>query len=116
MTPQHERLIKDNPNLNCPALSRLTGLNSKTIYSAKTRLNAHGHYQHKGYGIPLVTLDISSGINYKVRFNSKSIFNGRFDGAIENLDRLIYCLESNNGKLPPALEESVFNGLGFIES
>lgn len=107
---QQLQLIKDNPNLSSAAIARLIGVSRWTV--SEHRENPK--WTHKGKGIPFVSFSPSSG-QYKVRCKRRDIYKGKFNNCMENLDRLIYCLENNNGKLPMTTEESIFSNLNFIK-
>lgn len=114
MTPQQERLIKDNPNLSSSALAKLIGVHKNTVINFKKRAGIVSNWYHFGVGIPFVGYD-KSVTAYRVRKDGVRIFFGSFKGAMLNLDRLIYCLDNNSGKLPPTFEESIFSDLIFIK-
>ena len=110
MNNQQLQLIKDNPNLSSAAIARLIGVSRWTVSKHREKPN----WTHKGSGIPFVSFSPSSG-QYKVRCKRRDIYKGKFNSCMENLDRLIYCLENNNGKLPMTTEESIFSDLNFIK-
>lgn len=111
MTPQHHQLIADNQNLSSTALARLIGVDRRTV----ARNRASPLWKHSGVGIPYITtVNTVDGLYYQVEFNKRVICRGSFPLAMENLDRLIYCLEHNNGKLPPTFEQSIFSDLEFL--
>ncbi|CAH9015776.1 putative winged helix-turn-helix DNA-binding domainprotein [Vibrio phage 120E34-1] len=109
-----ERLIRDNPTLSSARIAKLVGLHRNTVINAKKRLEVDSEWFHFGVGIPFVDYD-SSSTSYRVRKDGQKVYDGSFNGAMDNLDRLIYCLENNNGQLPPTRKESYFLGLGFGE-
>jgi hypothetical protein len=109
---QIERLIEDNPNLSSSMIANLVGLHKNTVINAKKRLGIKYNWFHFGVGIPFVDYDASS-TSYRIRKDGRKIYDGSFNGAMENVDRLIYALD--NGGLPPARKESYFIGLDFIK-
>ncbi|AUR88469.1 hypothetical protein NVP1113A_68 [Vibrio phage 1.113.A._10N.286.51.E7] len=112
MDKQIERLIVDNPNLSSSMIASLVELHKNTIINAKKRLDITPNWFHFGMGIPFVDYD-SSSTSYRIRKDGRKIYDGSFNGAMENLDRLIYALD--NGGLPPTRKESYFVGLEFIK-
>lgn len=111
LSSQQLQLIHDNPNLSGAALSRLIGVSRWVINEIRDKPK----WTHNGKGIPFVGFSKSSG-QYKVRCKRRDIYKGGFNDCIENLDRLIFCLENNNGKLPRTLNDVVFGDLEFINS
>lgn len=110
MDKQVERLITDNPNLCSSALSRLTGVNVRTL----NRKRNSSAWRYKGVGVPfLCFVNSKDAAFYEVRCKREYISRGAFEDLIENVDRLIYALD--NGGLPPTRKESYFIGLGFIK-
>ncbi|AUS01781.1 hypothetical protein NVP1291O_67 [Vibrio phage 1.291.O._10N.286.55.F6] len=112
MDKRFERLIADNANLSSSMIANLVGLHKNTIIKAKKRLGIAPNWFHFGVGIPFVDYDASS-TSYRVRQDGRKVYDGSFNGAMENVDRLIYALD--NGGLPPTRKESYFAGLGFIK-
>lgn len=112
MKPQHIRLIDDNPNLSNRSLARFLGISRHAIEKHREK----PLWKHSGIGIPF-TYDKKTrdGVYKFVLFNGVSIAKGTLVYCMENLDRLIYCLENNNGKLPPNFEAWVMKDLGFIK-
>ena len=111
MDKQIERLIEDNPNLSSSMIANLVGLHKNTIINTKKRLGIKSNWFHFGVGIPFVDYDASS-TSYRIRKDGRKIYDGSFNGAMENVDRLIYALD--NGGLPPTRKESYFIGLEFV--
>ena len=113
MTPQELGLIKDNPNLSTASIARFTGLS----WYAVDKVRNKPKWTHSGLGIPFISHSIGNrGLGYKVRFKNKTMAScSSFSSAMENLDRLIYCLENNDGKLPMTSKESIYRDLEFIK-
>ena len=107
-----EKLVSDNPNLSASKLAKLAGAHKNTIINVKKKLGVSPNWFHFGVGIPFIDYD-SIVTAYRLRKDGRKIYNGSFTGVMENLDRLIFCLENNNGKLPRTIEELVFNDLRF---
>lgn len=115
---QIKKLIQDNPNLSTSALCRLTGSNRRSIEEAKERAK----WSHNGKGIPFLSTGLTGGtlgaeINYKVRCKGRTLAScSSMASAMLNVDRLVYCLENNDGKLPSRPEiKTIFDNLGFIK-
>ena len=107
-----ERLINDNPNLSGGAIERLVGVSRMTV----SRYRPRPIWSHSGCGVPYLSRTVTKdGLYFRVQFKGRNLFNGTFDNAIENVNRLIYCLENNNGKLPRTLNQVVFDDLEFIK-
>lgn len=109
MDSQLVRLISDNPNINNDALARIAGVSRQSIGRLKRKLCIEPKWIHCGIGLPFVNYD-KSVTAYQVRKSGRRIHFGSFELAMVNLDRLIYCLENNNGKLP----SKVFDNMEFI--
>lgn len=107
------QLIKDNPNLSGAELARIIGVNKSAVN--KTRLKPY--WKHSGCGIPFLSHSIGKrGLGYKLRAKNKNVVScSSFESAMENLDRLIYCLENNGGNLPMTTKQAVESGIRFIE-
>lgn len=113
MNAQQNRLIADNPNLSGAAIARLIGVNKSTVNKSREK----PLWRHSGIGIPFVYDSINQDGVYKALiFNGRTLAKGRVQSVMENLDRLIYCLENNNGKLPRTLNEVVLGDLEFINA
>ena len=107
-----ERLLEDNPNASSSILSKLTGIKVRDIN--RVRLSSLWRYDCKG--IPFTNFVVDKDKAYhRVRKNGRTLFKGSLAGAIEQTDRLIHCLENNNGKLPPTLSEWSLSDLEFIK-
>lgn len=105
-----QQLIKDNPHLNSAALARFLGTTKMNVWRNREK----PLWTHRGHGIPFVVQHRSSdGIYLTIRHTGRNIANGKLPYILENLDRLIYCLENNNGNLPPTLEEWTLKDLEF---
>lgn len=110
LTSQHERLILDNPNLSTNKLARFLGIDKATVRKCK----AKSPFSFKGNNIPFMTSEIyNGGFRYVTVYRGRKLGVGSFKYCIEQLDRLLFCLESNNGKLPPTMNEYVFGNLKF---
>lgn len=111
MTPQQAQLIRDNPNLSSAALARFTGLTYGRVHKAR----GNQSWSHKGYGIPFMCfVNRKDQACYQVSVKGRLVFNGLLAEAIEYVDRVIYCLENNDGKLPPPLSEWSLSNITFI--
>lgn len=107
-----ERLIQDNPNLSTVALCRLTGL---TVW-AIDKIRDKPTWRHKGVGVPFMCfVNRKEQACHQVSVKGRLVFNGLLSEAFEYVDRVIYCLENNNGKLPPTLSEWSLSDLEFIK-
>ncbi len=112
MNSQQLQLIKDNPNLSSAAIARLIGVHKSTVDRNRTK----PLWKHSGASIPYVYESVNKDGVYKaLRFGARVLAKGKIDSVMGNLDRLIYCLENNNGKLPMKTEESILNNLNFIK-
>lgn len=110
MDIHQKQLIKDNPNLSSSALARfLCFTHAKVSRNRETPL-----WAHRGHGIPFTFEQVmSDGVYLILKFRGRVIANGKLPYILENLDRLIYCLENNNGNLPPTLEDWSLKNLEF---
>lgn len=110
------KIIMDNPNLSVSELARFLDLNVSTVGTIKRATCTGSKWKHSGCGIPFLSKTIGKrGLIYKLRAKNRTVVScSSFDSAMENLDRLIYCLENNNGKLPKSTSDFVFGGLEFI--
>ncbi|AUR96170.1 hypothetical protein NVP1216O_42 [Vibrio phage 1.216.O._10N.222.55.C12] len=107
MDSRTQRLIDENPNINSTALSKLTGLQTRRI----ERHRETAVWRYKGVGLPFVSFcNTKLSAFYCVTHKRRLMHKGNISGAIECVDRLIFCLENNNGKLP----SKVFDNMGFI--
>lgn len=98
------RLISDNPNLSHTVLARLLNISESYIKKIRRVYLLGGKWMYRGDGIPFTRqVETKDGIYYEVRKNHQRLFRGNFYGAIEQVDRLLYCLNNNSGKLPPRL-------------
>lgn len=112
MNARQIQLIKDNPNLSNSALARFLCVSRDTV----RRTREKPKWKHRGVGIPYTNIvDNCDGLYYRVEFNRRVISNGSFELAMLNLDRLIFCLEHNDGKLPLTAKQSIYQGLRFIK-
>lgn len=108
-------LFMDNPNLNNRKLSQLTGIDEATI--SRKRQAFKGNWVYKGVGLPFIQFNLSKAA-YVLRYKNTTITEGSLANALVNLDRLVYCLDNNNGMLPLSSYvkiKSIFNGLTFIK-
>ena len=111
MNAQQERLILDNPNLPDSNLANLTGLTVKQVSYYRFINNCRGQWFYKGSGIPFCDFNQEG---YRVRKSGKKIFRGAFKEAIENVDRLIYCIENNGKHLLKTFEQQILDDLSFL--
>lgn len=110
MDAHQQQLIKDNPNLSSAALARFLGFTKVKVGRNREKPS----WTHRGYGIPFATEQIvSDGVYLTLKYRNRRIANGKLPYILENLDRLIYCLENNNGNLPPTLEDWSLKDLEF---
>ena len=101
-----ESLLADNPNISSAALSRLTGKSRFSIERLRAKLGLTPNWRHIGVGIPFTSQSVNKdGVYLSLQFKQRVLAKGLIEGVMVNLDRLIYCLENNNGKLPPTLSE-----------
>ena len=115
LQPNKYQLIVDNPNLSTNVLARFLGVDKSTVRRVKDKLEGYRH-SFKGNNIPHLTSEIyNGGFRYVAIYRGRKLGVGSFDYCIEQIDRLIYCLENNNGKLPPRMNEYVFDNLKFGE-
>ena len=111
MNAEQKKLIEDNPNLSGEAISRLIGVDKSVVNKFREKPT----WKHSGIGIPFVYDSANKdGIYKALIFNGRTLARGKLTHVIENLDRLIFCLENNNGNLPKRLKESIFDDLEFI--
>lgn len=113
MNQQQVQLIKDNPNLSSSALESFLGVSRADIGKVRGKVL----WKHSGCGIPFLSHTVGkNGLSYKLRTKNKTVVScSSLDSAMINLDRLIYCLENNEGKLPMTTEEAIEDGLRFIK-
>ncbi len=115
MNLQQQQAIIDNPNLMCSKLASLLGLSKDAIRRFRIKNELLTNWKHEGKGIPFVREIVTcNGVYHKVCFGDRTLFAGRMKGVMLNLDRLIFCLENNEGKLPRTLHKCTFDGLEFI--
>ena len=116
MDSQIQRLIDDNPNLSNAALGRFTGLTRKQVFTYRKVTETRPNWLHKGKGVPFTSRFIvdSSTIAWRVECKGRAITSSsNLCNVIDNVDRVIYCLENNNGKLPSkVLDNMKFIGRG----
>lgn len=112
---QIERLVIENPNLSASKIAYLAKVHKNTIINIRHKLGVNHQWFHFGVGIPFVDYDPIT-TSYRVRKGGRKIYNGSFLGAMENLDRLIFCLDNNQGKLPKTVKESIFSDLEFSKN
>ncbi len=115
ISESHERLIIDNPNLSTNVIARFLGIDKATVRKVKRRIAGHRH-SFKGNNIPHLTSEIyNGGFRYVAIYRGRKLGVGSFNYCIEQIDRLLFCLENNNGKLPPTKTDYIFNNLKFGE-
>lgn len=112
MNKQVERLVIENPNISSGKLAMLTGLKSHTIRNYRRRLGVKSFWHYSGVGIPFMYFNAAL-VAYEIKKSNRDVFAGSFHNALLNVDRLIYCLDNNNGKLPAARRESYLKNLEF---
>lgn len=108
-----QRLIDDNPNLSNAVLGRLAGLTRKQVFTYRKVTETRPKWLHKGRGIPFVSRFVvdSSTIAWRVECKGRAITSSsNLRNVVDNVDRVIYCLENNNGKLP----SKVLDNMKFI--
>ncbi len=113
METRIQKLIDDNPNLSNAALGRFTGLTRKQVFSYRRKNQIKPNWFHKGKGIPFTSRFIvdQSTIAWRVECKGRAITSSsNFRNVIDNVDKVIYCLEINNGKLP----SKAFDNMNFI--
>jgi hypothetical protein len=112
MNKQQLQLIADNPNLSSAAIARLIGVHKSTVDRSRSK----PLWKHSGVGIPYMYESVNEdGVYKSIRFGGRVLSKGKLDSAMENLGRLIYCLENNDGKLPMTTEQSILSNLNFIK-
>lgn len=113
MNDRQKQLITDNPNLSSSKLSRFLGVSRIEIDKIRGATN----WRHSGLGIPFLSQSIGkNGLSYKLRTKNITVVScSSFNGAMENLDRLISCLENNDGNLPMSTKEFIYCNLEFIK-
>ncbi|CAL9960924.1 hypothetical protein VPHK24_0064 [Vibrio phage K24] len=113
MDSQMQRLINDNPNLSNAVLGRFTGLTRKQVFTHRNATGTRPNWLHKGKGIPFVSrfiVDLST-IAWRVECKGRAITSSsNLRNVVDNVDRVIYCLENNDGKLP----SKVLDNMKFI--
>jgi hypothetical protein len=112
ITNQQRQAILDNPNLQASVLARFLAINPSTVRKVR---GGRGIHAFRGFGIPYMTSELyNHGFRYVTVFRGRKLGVGSFKYCIEQLDRLLFCLEHNNGELPLTLEEKIFLDLKFI--
>lgn len=102
-----KRLILDNPNLSTSALCRITGLSTGVV----NKVRGKPLWTYKGRGIPFMCfVNRKKQACHQVSVRGRLVFNGLLINAIGYVDMVIYCLENNNGNLPP----KAFDNMDFI--
>lgn len=111
MNDIHQRLIDENPNVNSTVLSKLIGEPVRKI----ERHRETAVWRYKGKGIPFLSFcNTSESAFYCVTYRRKLLFKGKLEGALEQVDRVIFCLENNNGKIPSFKVEPIMSNMEFI--
>lgn len=105
------QLIHDNPKLSSSSLAKFLGVNIKTVSANRDKPT----WKHDGRTIPFLSTVNHDGLRWYVQYGKRKIHRGSFNSAMDNVDRLIYCLENNNGKLPRTLNDVVLGDLEFIK-
>ena len=114
-----EQVIRDNPNLSSSALARFLGIDRKTVARVKDSLEINTNWKHSGVGIPFTSTYITEdGFFTEVVLKGRTISKtNKIEVTSESVDRLIYCLENNDGKLPPSgVEGWSLDNLRFINN
>lgn len=107
------KVIMDNPNLQTNVLARFLGIDKATVRKVR---GGRGVHAFKGYGIPYMTSEFyNNGFRYVTVYRGRKLGVGSFNYCIEQLDRVLFCLEHNDGKLPRTLKQVVFDNLEFIK-
>lgn len=114
---RHQRqLIIDNPNLSHRELARFLGVSRHVVQRYRKTNAITPPWKRSGCGIPFTHEVINHSGVYKVlKFGNRQVVKGTLDNVLVNLDRLIFCLENNNGKLPPTRLEGLHDDLGFVK-
>lgn len=108
-------LFMDNPNLTNRKLSQLTGIDEATI--SRKRLSYRGSWVYRGVGFPFTQFSVSKAA-YVLRYDRRTITEGSLTNVLMNLDRLIFCLDSNDGLLPTSYYKSIktiFDDLTYLK-
>ena len=101
MQPREIQLIRDNPNLGHAVLARLLGCGEATVRKARQSLGLSPKWSYKGVGIPFTCQGMRTcGWYFTVTKDRRTLFQGNAKGMWLAVDRLIFCLENNNGRLP----------------
>lgn len=112
------QVILDNPNLSSSALARFLGIDRKKIAKVKKSCEIEALWKHSGIGIPFTsTYMTEDGLFTEVVLKGRTISKtNKTEVTAESVDRLIYCLENNSGKLPPSnVEGWSLQNLRFIK-
>lgn len=112
------QVILDNPNLSNSALARFLGIDRKKVARVKKSREIRALWKHSGIGIPFTsTYMTGDGLFTEVVLKGRTISKtNKTEVVAESVDRLIHCLENNNGKLPPSnVEGWSLQNLRFIK-
>lgn len=108
-------LFMDNPNITNRKLSLLTGLHESEI--SRKRKEYLGFWVYKGVGLPFIHFNASKAA-YVLKYDKRTVTEGSLTNVLMNLDRLIFCLDSNDGLLPTSYYKSIktiFDGLTYLK-
>lgn len=107
------KVIMDNPNLQTNVLARFLGIDKATVRKVRGHRGVHAF---RGFGIPYMTSELyNNGFRHVTVYRGRKLGVGSFKYCIEQLDRLLFCLEHNDGQLPRTLNQVVFDDLEFIK-
>ena len=102
------RTIKENPNLDAGALSKLLNVPSNTIKTYRLRNKLRGNWTYTGIGIPFLRFDGLYRVMYKHEY---VIACKNLTRAIDVLDHLIRCIETGVMSDKTRIEHPYFTGL-----
>ena len=99
---RHEQVIRDNPNLSHRELARFLVISRYSVQRFRKAKSLTPLWKHDGRTIPF-TYDTMNpdGVYKLLKYKDRQLARGKLETVMVELDRLIYCLEKNNGKLPP---------------
>ena len=97
-----QQVIRDNPNLSHRELARFLGISRFSVQRFRKTNSLTPLWKHKGRGIPFTHDSMNpDGIYKLLKYKDRQLARGKLETVMVELDRLIFCLENNNGKLPP---------------
>lgn len=116
MNKHQHQLIIDNPNLSHRELARFLCVSRHAVQYYRKANSITPLWKHSGCGIPFVHDTMNPDGVYKVlKFGSRQLARGKLETVMIELERLIFCLENNNGKLPPTRLDNLHDGLEFVK-